>query len=109
MSSLHEDQMAQISANMSNYVRPHSPLDPNSDINQMLEYSAIDKGITDETTNPSEARVASPERHEQENENIEPTSRPGNPQETTESTEQRIPEEPSQEHESMEEEPQEDE
>ena len=35
VSPLQEDQLAQILANMSDYVQPHSPLDLNIDINQL--------------------------------------------------------------------------
>ena len=63
--------------------------------------------MLNEIANPSEARVASPERCEQENEKIEPVSRPGNPQEIAESTEKMIPEESIQGNVNVEEEPQE--
>ena len=101
-----EDQLAQILANMTEYARPHSPLNLNIDINQLPEDSAIDREIIgeelNETAKPSEARVASSERYEQEEENIESIPQLGTPQGITESAEEMIPEESIREHENME-------
>ena len=108
-----EDQLAQILANMTEYARPHSPLNLNIDINQLPENFVVDREITEknlnEIVNPSEARVASSERYEQEEENIESIPQLGTPQVITESVEKMSSDESIQEHESMEEEPQEEE
>ena len=60
----------------------------------------------DETANPRKARVASPERHEQEKENTEVISQLESPQEIAESTKDMIPKEFIQGNMNVEEEPQ---
>ena len=105
-SPLQEDQLAQILANMSEYIQPHSPLNLNIEIDQLQEQVVINKDTAEEipdeenpqgTVEPT--RVNSPEECSQEHGNTKEMSQTENIEanlgEGTATGEQTLAEQPS--------------